>query len=188
MSESLIISSFEPEHFKDVIVLGNHVHGDNYLNDESIKVMHQLGLRHGLNAGFVAYQGDKIVGFRLTYAPGAWTLDKWCTTQEWQHDADKVCYFKCNTVDESVRGQGIGGILLARSIEVVKQQGAIAGVAHIWMQSPGNSAFRYMTKAGGKVVKIHHERWLKNSLDEGYHCVICKGTCHCDAAEMMVDF
>lgn len=188
MSDTLIISPFEPSHFNDVIELGNLVHGDNYLNLDSIKVMHQLGIRDGLNAGFVAYIGDKLVGFRLTYAPGNWPLDQWCTTDKWQYDADKVCYFKCNTVDESVRGQGIGGLLLSRSIEVAKQQGASAGVAHIWMQSPGNSAYRYMTRAGGEVVKIHPKRWLSNSLNEGYHCVICEGTCHCDAAEMIVHF
>ncbi len=188
MHHNLTISPFEPAHFKDVIVLGNLVHGDLYLTDESIAVIHQLGLSDDLNASFVAYNGDKLVGFRLTYAPGAWPIDQWCTTADWPYENDKVCYFKCNTVDESCRGQGIGGMLLSRSIEVAKQQGATAGVAHIWMQSPGNSAFKYMTKAGGKVVKIHPERWLGNSLNEGYHCVICNGVCHCDAAEMIIHF
>jgi GNAT superfamily N-acetyltransferase len=188
MQNQLIISEFEAKHFKDVMVLGNHVHGDNYLSDESIAVIHQLGLLAGLNASFVAYDGDKLVGFRLTYAPGAWNIDKWCTTNEWGHAKEKVCYFKCNTVDESCRGQGIGSLLLKRSIEIAKKQGSEAGIAHIWMQSPGNSAFRYMTKAGAKVVKTHPERWLGNSLNEGYHCVICHGECHCDAAEMIIHF
>lgn len=188
MRNELIISPFEEKHFKDVIVLGNLVHGDNYLCDEFIAAIYQLGLKDGLNASLVAYDADKLVGFRLTYACGAWPIDEWCTADDWPHDTDKVCYFKCNTVDESYRGQGIGGILLTRSIEVAKQQGATAGVAHIWMQSPGNSAFRYMTKAGGKVVKIHPDRWLGISLNEGYRCVICKTACHCEAAEMIVDF
>ena len=188
MSDKLTITLFEPQHFKDVIELGNLVHGDNYLDDKSIKVIHQMGFRDDLNASLVAYLDDKLVGFRLTYAPGCWPIDKWCTTDDWQHEQGKVCYFKCNTVAESCRGQGIGATLLSRSIDITKQMGATAGVAHIWMQSPGNSAFRYMTRAGGKVIKIHPNRWLHTSLEDGYHCVICNGTCHCDAAEMLVEF
>jgi GNAT superfamily N-acetyltransferase len=182
------IIPLEPKHFADVIALGNAVHGDNYLSLETLSHMHKIGFSKGINACFVAYADDKLVGFRITYAAGNWPTEKWCTPELWGHAIENVCYFKCNTVDESCRGQGIGKKLLARSIEMTKQQGATAGLAHIWMQSPGNSAFRYMTGAGGKLIKTHSDRWVETSLNDGYHCVICDGICHCDAAEMILEF
>jgi GNAT superfamily N-acetyltransferase len=188
MATELFIVPFEPEHFADVVALGNLVHGDNYLSLEALAKMHKISFSKGINASFVALDGDKLVGFRLTYAAGKWPIDKWCTPEDWGHDIDKVCYFKCNTVDESCRGKGIGGKLLNRSIEVTKQQGCTAGLSHIWLQSPGNSAFRYMSGAGGKVVKKHPNRWLESSHNEGYRCVICKGDCYCEAAEMILEF
>jgi GNAT superfamily N-acetyltransferase len=188
MAIELNIMSFEPKHFDDVMALGNDVHGDNYLSLESLAKMHTISFSAGINASLVAYYGDKLAGFRITYAAGKWPVDKWCSPDLWPHPIANICYFKCNTVDASLRGKGIGSKLLKQSIELTKQQGATAGLAHIWLQSPGNSAFKYMSKAGGKLVKKHPDRWLSNSLDEGYYCIICKGTCHCDAAEMLVEF
>lgn len=188
MSNQLSIIPFEPEHFADVIALGNAVHGDNYLTMDTLPKMHKMSFAKGINASLVAYEGRTIVGFRLTYAAGLWPIDKWCTPQDWGHDIDKVCYFKCNTVEEAYRGKGVGAMLLASSIERTKQQGCTAGLAHIWLQSPGNSAYRYMSRAGGKVIKKHPDRWLQSSLEEGYHCIICHGECHCEAAEMLLEF
>ena len=147
-----------------------------------------MSFRDGLNASFVAYDEARLVGFRLTYAAGNWPIDEWCTPDEWGHDVDKVCYFKCNTVDEDYRGKGLGGKLLRQSVSVAKQQGSTAGLSHIWLQSPGNSAYRYMTRAGGVMIKKHPDRWLQNSLEDGYYCVICHGECHCEAAEMILEF
>lgn len=188
MITQLTIIPFEPEHYADVLKLGNEVHGDNYLSMESLAKMYEISFANDINASFVAYDGDKLVGFRLTYAAGRWPIDQWCSPELWGHDADKVCYFKCNTVAEDYRGSGIGGGLLKRSIEMTKKQGCTAGLAHIWMQSPGNSALRYMTRAGGKMIKEHPNRWLETSLNDGYYCIICKGDCHCTAAEMILEF
>lgn len=188
MSEELKVLSFEPEHYNDVIGLGNQVHGDGYLNVDSLKQMHLRGIKNNINASLVCYQGDSLVGFRLTWAPGNWPLDKWCTPQLWGHPVENVCYFKCNTIDERMRGQGIGGRLLKQSIALSKQQGATAGLAHIWLQSPGNSAFRYMSKAGGVVIKEHPDRWYESSIEDGYYCILCQGACRCSAAEMLIDF
>jgi GNAT superfamily N-acetyltransferase len=188
MATELSILPFEPQHFADVMAMGNEVHGDNYLSLDTLAKMHEIGISGGINASLVAYYDDKLVGFRITYAAGHWPVDKWCNPDLWGHDVGKVCYFKCNTVDASLRGQGIGSKLLRQSIALAKQQGATAGLSHIWLQSPGNSAFKYMSKAGGKMIKKHPDRWLSNSLDEGYYCVICHGTCHCEAAEMILEF
>ena len=188
MTDAITLQPFEPEHFADVIRLGNHVHGDNYLTMDTLPKIHQMGFKDGINASFVAYQGDTLVGFRLTYAPQQWSIDQWCSPEQWGHEPDKVCYFKCNTVAEGLRGQGLGGKLLRASIVEAQKQGATAGLSHIWMQSPGNSAYLYMTRMGANMIAKHPERWLQSCIDEGYVCVICGDRCSCEAAEMLLEF
>ncbi len=170
-----------------IVTLGNHVHGDGYLCSENAKNWYEKGLKNSINAGFVAYDEDKLVGFRLTYAVGNWDIDKWCSPQRWQVPQANVCYFKCNTVDENYRGYGIGSQLLKLSIEAAQQQGATAGVSHLWKQSPGNSAVKYFTKCGGELVQSHPDKWREQALN-GYDCVICGFDCHCEAAEMIIYF
>ncbi|REL30498.1 GNAT family N-acetyltransferase [Thalassotalea euphylliae] len=176
-----------PNDFAKVIQLANHVHGDGYMNENNIQDWYQKGFKEEINAGFVAYDGDKLVGFRITYAAEQWHIDKWCSPQKWQADTAQVCYFKCNTVDENYRGYGIGSELLKLSIAAAKQQGAIAGVSHLWKQSPGNSAVKYFTKCGGELVQSHPDKWREDALN-GYDCILCGFDCHCEAAEMIIYF
>ncbi len=170
-----------------IIRLGNHVHGDGYLDAKNAKAWYEKGLKDQFNAGFVAYDGDKLVGFRLTYAVNNWDIDQWCSPALWKVDKDSVCYFKCNTVDENYRGYGIGSKLLKRSIAAAKKQGAKAGVSHLWKQSPGNSAVKYFTKCGGELVQSHPDKWREDALN-GYDCILCGHDCHCEAAEMIIYF
>ncbi|MFC1520497.1 GNAT family N-acetyltransferase, partial [Pseudomonadota bacterium] len=129
-----------------------------------------------------------IVGFRLTYAAGKWPVDQWCTPEKWPVTAENMCYFKCNTVAEAYRGQGIGSKLLQASIAAVKQQGAKAGVSHLWQQSPNNSAVGYFTHAGGQLIKQHPSRWNQKVDGSDYLCVLCGDDCHCTACEMVIEF
>lgn len=173
--------------FDQVIALGNLVHGDGYLDQNNIKEWYEKGFKDGLNSSYVAFDGDKLVGFRITFAPEHWDIDEWCTPSNWPFEETSACYFKCNTVDSDYRGFGIGSKLLALSIEATKQQGARFGISHLWRQSPGNSAVKYFTKCGGVLIKDHPDRW--NALSKaGYNCVICGHDCHCVAAEMMIVF
>ncbi|WNC73182.1 GNAT family N-acetyltransferase [Thalassotalea psychrophila] len=173
--------------FDNVIALGNFVHGDGYMSDENIITWFKKGLKDQLNSNFVAYDGNKIVGFRVSYSPGNYLTDQWYSPHLWQTDIADTAYFKCNTVDENYRGFGIGSKLLNLSVQVLKQQGAKAGVSHLWRQSPGNSAVKYFTKCGGVLVKDHPDKWYQDSI-EGYKCAICKHDCHCVAAEMIIYF
>ena len=132
--------------------------------------------------------GKELVGFRLTWAAGNWSLDEWCSPQLWGFSPDQVCYFKCNTVSETCRGKGVGSELLRLSIEQAKKQGSKAGLAHIWLASPGNSAYRYFSKCGGQVVKEHPGKWRELSLNDNYECPVCPGICECVAAEMLLRF
>jgi ribosomal protein S18 acetylase RimI-like enzyme len=176
------------EHFAGVIALGNQVHGDNYLNLQSLQLLYSAGIQNGINASWVALSDQQVVGFRLTISAGNWTIDKWCTPEKWGIAIPHVCYFKCNTVNEDYRALGIGSKLLALSIEQVKKQGGLAGLAHIWLASPKNSAFRYFSKCGGVTVKEHPGKWRELSIHNGYECPVCPAICECVAAEMILKF
>lgn len=177
-----------PSHFERLITLANHVHGDNYLDKISMQRLYEESFCNGINASFVSLIGDKLIGFRLTVAAHQWQADKWCSPEKWQIPEQKVCYFKCNTVDSNYRKHGVGSTLLGLSIEKAKAQGAEAGLAHIWLASPGNSAYKYFSKCGGKLVAEHPGKWRHLSINEGYCCPVCPDICECIAAEMLLTF
>ena len=174
-------------YFSQVIILANQVHGEGYLDDEKIKQWTNKGIVNAINCSFVALLDNKLVGFRSTYSANQWSIDQWSTPALWQVDSQKCCYFKCNTVDEKYRGLGIGKQLLKLAIEAAQQQGAQAGISHLWKQSPNNSAVSYFSKCGGKLIKSHPDKWNEDSK-QGYECVLCGHDCHCEAAEMIIHF
>jgi len=178
---------FTKDDFKQIIALGNAVHGDGYLTDSIIQQWYNKSFSDDNNISYVAYDGDKLVGFRVTFANEHWQVDQWCSPKLWRVAASKCCYFKCNTVDENYRGYGIGKKLLQLSIAAAKTQGAQAGVAHLWKQSPNNSAVNYFTKCGGELVTSHPDKWNEESKN-GYECILCGFDCHCEAAEMIIYF
>ena len=182
------ITAMQPDHFVGVVQLANQVHGDNYLNLETLTEMYQRGVKHGINASFVALSDGLLVGYRLSYAAGKWPLDEWCSVDLWPVPAEHMAYFKSVAVAPKFQGQGLGSTLLNASISALRQQGALAGLAHIWRQSPGNSAERYFTKAGAELLQIHPDRWLHLCQDAGYVCPLCGNACHCSAAEMALSF
>lgn len=182
--ESKGVSYFEmtPEHLADVVWLANLVHGANYLSNEEAEQFLERGQKNGINCCFVAFIDEELVGFRIAFAPSKWNIDKWCTPELWPAEPDKIGYFKCNTVHEDYRARSIGSNLMRLSMDAIKRQGAAAGICHTWMQSPGNSAYLYITKVGGEQIKLHKGKWAI----EDYHCPVCNGFCSCEAAEMLV--
>ena len=180
------------EDFDDIIRLGNKVHGENYVDHDGLDKIYRKSCSLGLCCSKVVYTGPRkrgqLIGFRLTYAPGNWEVDKWCSPEKWEVAPEKVCYFKSNTVDEKYRGKGIGSALLQMSIATAKQQRAVAGITHIWMQSPGNSAYKYFSKAGGKDIRVWPKRWAGDYEKDGYLCVLEGQDCVCDATEMILFF
>lgn len=186
--EKIDYKQLAPAFFDQVIGLGNKVHGDNYLDPESLARIYHKSIVNGINASWVALICDELVGFRLTLAADQWEPDHWCTPDLWNVASKHVCYFKCNTVDERYRSAGIGSRLLSLSINCARQQGSHAGLAHIWLASPGNSAFRYFSKCGGELIKKHPGKWRNLSIDDGYCCPVCPDICECVAAEMIIHF
>ncbi|TDF37538.1 GNAT family N-acetyltransferase [Alteromonadaceae bacterium M269] len=177
-----------PEHFSAVIELGNQVHGDNYLDQAKCRDYYRRSIANEINASWVAFDGELLVGFRITFAAENWKADEWCSPELWQLSKDKICYFKCNTVNPNYQGRGIGSRLLKLSSEDAAKQGSQAGLAHIWLASPGNSAFKYFSKCGGKVIKEHPNKWRQLAIEDGYNCPVCDVLCSCVAAEMLLRF
>ena len=67
----------QPVDFSAVIALGTAVHGAGYIDDSIIITWYQKGLlktseSEEVNANFVAYYNEKLIGFRLTYAINQW--------------------------------------------------------------------------------------------------------------------
>lgn len=171
-----------------VIALANQVHGDNYLNSSSFDALLAGGTVNQVPLNWLAEDDHQVLGLRLTLAPGNWPVDEACTPAKWPFDAAQMCYFKCAAVAESARGLGIGKRLLQASIDAAKQLDCKAGLAHIWMQSPNNSAYEYFSRCGGVLVNKHPDRWYRASVEEGYYCPVCDGDCHCQAGEMVLSF
>ncbi|WP_394130201.1 GNAT family N-acetyltransferase [Shewanella maritima] len=182
------ITQLTPADFHAVITLGEQVHGAGYLDMAELEKIYQQGIKNGINAHFVAIEQGQLIGFRLTYAAGQWPKDQWCSVDKWGIDFEDVCYFKSNTLAEQARGKGLGGKLLSASIDAVKAQGAKAGVSHLWQQSPNNAAVKYFSKAGGKLIATHPQRWNQRYVGDDYHCVLCGDDCQCDACEMLLVF
>ncbi|MBU2893097.1 GNAT family N-acetyltransferase [Colwellia sp. D2M02] len=175
------------QYFAEVIQLANKVHGDGYLNNETLISWVNTGITDNINTSFVALHNRKVVGFRITFSADNWHIDQWCSPEKWQVPKQQCCYFKCNTVDDDFRGLGIGKKLLNLAITSAQQQGAVAGVSHLWKQSPNNSAVAYFTHCGGEHVASHPDKWHEDSK-QGYDCVLCGYNCHCEAAEMIIYF
>lgn len=171
-----------------VIHLGNEIHGDNYLSEESLADYAARAEAQGINLNYLAFVDDELAGIRLTFAPGTWDIDDQCTQAEWPVAPDAMVYFKCSAVAAHHQGLGIGRGLLEHSIAAAKQLGAKAGLAHIWLQSPNNSAFAYFSRCGGELIREHKKRWFQLSVEDGYHCPVCDGICYCTAAEMVLTF
>ncbi len=187
-ADPLAIDIFEmqPADFADVLSLGEIVHGEAYLDLPHLEALWRAGVKGGINASFVARSGSELLGFRLTVAAGNWQPDTWCSPELWGVAIEEVCYFKSNTLAEHARGKGLGGLLLANASAAAKAQGAKAGVAHLWQESPNNAAVRYFTKAGGKLIKAHPDRWNQSHDNPDYLCTLCGNDCHCTACEMLL--
>lgn len=156
---------------------------------KSLTQFSERSVKNQLNANFVAVNRQgQVIGYRLSFAAGQWPIDHWCSTTLWPSATADMAYFKSVGVLPAYQGQGIAQALLKSSIQVLQAQGAKAGLAHIWRESPGNAAQRYFTKAGAILIKIHADRWLALSEQAGYTCPLCGNRCHCSAAEMLLPF
>lgn len=161
--------------------------GEGYFTKEQLREACIKGIKEDLNAGFIATVKEKIVGVRISYAPGEWINKHTITTLSpgaWGIDIPDVAYFKSMFVHERFQQQGIGSKLSRLSIEQLKLMGAKAIVCHAWVESPGNSSRKYLQKMGFKEINQHKNFWYFVN----YQCPRCghNERCTCTAAEMML--
>lgn len=194
MDRTYNIRFLREKDFDQVIKLGNSIFGNGYLSQEVMVDILKKSVKDGRNCSFTLSLNDgtgkeRIIGFRLTYAPGQW-IDSYpfdLSKEEWGFDPEKVAYMKSNALDAEFRGLGFGRMLLDQSVSACRKVGAKAAVAHIWMNSPGNSAYNYFKRAGGREVKVYPAYW-DNLHSEEAPCIHCGTKCICPAAEMIIDF
>ena len=196
MDRTYHIRFLREEDFEGIIELGNKIFGDNYLTHEGMTDILKKSVKDGKNCSFAMSlnEGDgkeRLIGFRLTYAPGNW-IDSYDPNLElnpdmWGFDPEKVAYMKSNCLDKEFRGKGFGRMLLDHAVGETRRMGAEAAVAHIWMNSPGNSAYNYFSRAGGTMVKLYPAYWAEYHMEDK-PCIHCGFPCGCPAAEMILDF
>lgn len=173
-----------------IMKLSDLVYGENYQNLEYYLDLLEKSSKNGISCSFVGYDDltEDLIAYRLTYAPGKWEPGEWSSPSLWNAPSEKVCYFSGNVVHPDRQGQGIGSMMIQRSIEAAELQGGIAGVAHVWKQSPGNSAYKCFKKAGGEVVKMHENMFADDFDKYGTVCVVDGENCHCTGIEMIINF
>jgi len=194
MDHTYSIRFLREKDFKSITSLGDKIFGKDYITEEEMEVILKRSLKDGRNCSFTLYfnEGDgtleRLIGFRLTYAPGTWIEDYPLELhpEEWGPEPSNVAYFKCNALEEEFRGKAFGRMLLDKSVGELRRMGAVAGVCHIRMNSPGNSAFKYFRRAGGKLIRTYEDYWV-NYHNEDKPCIKCGAECQCSGSEMLLD-
>ena len=185
MKNKLSIYSLQHEDLDELKEFTDQWIGTNYFSIKELEHYYKLGKIGDLNASYVAKSNQKIVGLRLSFAPGN-VLSEFkngLTTNKWNVPPETVGYFKSLFISEEFQAMGLGKKLSQASIETLKKMGAKAVLCHSWNESPNNSSRRYLDKMGFIPIETHPKFW--NHID--YDCTRCApNRCICDATEMIL--
>ena len=115
-NHSLETLSFE--HQEQFLNFCNQYIGKNYFNANNFKLQLELSEKENLNASYVLLNvSKKIIGVRLTYAPGKWlTKIKTKHLSELNIDPKQIGYFKSLFIHPDHQGKKIGPYLSNQSI------------------------------------------------------------------------
>lgn len=157
--------------------------GANYFSLLDLQDILEKSKKDGLNASFLAWKQERLIGVRLTFAPSTWVSSAQQICPDlWTVPPESVGYFKSLFIDEEFQNQGLGKRLSKISGETLLKQGAKAIVTHSWLESPNNSSQNYLIKSGFIVVANHKNFW--EHID--YQCLRCSPSrCKCTAVEMI---
>jgi L-amino acid N-acyltransferase YncA len=173
------------EDVERVSALADRLVGHAYYTHEIVTETMEKSTLDGRVFSYVATQEDDLVAFRFVLPPGRWEHGRGegLAPSRWKAPMEKTAYFQSCFVDHSVMGQGIGRELAHRALHDLKNQGALAVVAHSWKESPHQSSLRYLTRLGFEPVAEHPEYWV----DVDYTCSLDGKPCHCTAIEVVLD-
>ena len=177
------IKSFELQDIPAVRKFTDRWIGSNYFTDESLEEILEISTQKGKCSSLIALEEERLVGVRITYAPGRWIYQqRGLSIKDWPITPDKVGYFKSLFVADDFQNRGVGRSLSLASLEILKEIGAGAVICHSWLESPGNGSSNYLEKLGFQPVKRHEKFWL----EVDYQCVKCAPErCICTALEMI---
>lgn len=186
--ENLAIKPLETNDLPQVLKLADETIGQGYFSFEELQEIYELSLTPKGSCSFVLIDTltQKVFGLRLTYPPGAWHQkekfsDGRLAVNLWPSRPEKTAYFQSLFIHPLVQKMGWGPKLTEASIQVLKQVGTVAIICHSWKESPNNSSYRYLEKAGFRTLKEHKAYW--SQVD--YECPVCSRPCHCNAFEMV---
>jgi len=179
-SSQVIITKIEPSDSSGLLEFTDRWIGKGYFSREELTQVIELSG----GASFKACVNGVIVGVRLSIKPGS-LMDlglKDLSVDSWGVPASSMAYFKSLFVAYDFQGQGIGKALSSKSLEALKELGALGVVCHSWLESPGDSSRYYLQKMGFDEVRHHPRFWY----DVDYHCTRCAPKrCVCTAVEMI---
>ena len=159
--------------------------GPGYYKLSELEEVYQKSLLNGENFSWVLLEDGAIKGFRFSYPPGNWTSGKGegLTESQWPHAKSDTAYFQSLFISPKLTGQGYGKKISQKALDQLKSTGAKGVVCHSWVESPHDSARRYLKALGCVSVAQHKEYWK----DVDYICPCGNQPCLCTAEEMYLD-
>ncbi len=183
--ENYIITPLSHNDLDDSLAFSDQWIGVNYFTRTELEDYLLMSVKGNTTVSYIARtQESKVVGLRLSLAPGLWVKKtKGLTPEKWGFHPSQVGYFKSLFLHKDHRLKGLGLHLSKLSIDSFKKIPTQAIICHSWKESPGNSSYKYLKKLGFKEIKEHPLYW--SHLD--YNCVRCKRPpCQCTAIEMLL--
>jgi len=94
----LEIVPMEEKFFDGALKVANTLIGDNFLDYAQLEDLCRRGFSKGLNPCFVLLDQERVVGVRITLAPGNWDINDRYSPEKWKVPQDEVCYFKLGAI------------------------------------------------------------------------------------------
>ena len=140
----------------------------------------------------IAKNGKKVVGMLSMRHPGKIFReieDKYFYLKDVRSPKESIGYIALVSVDKNAQKQGIGKALVTKAIEIQKEWGAEAIIAHASQNSPEHASEKMFAACGFTPTHLHKQPWHDYSLEkgpEGFQCHFCGNPCTCDELEMIL--
>ena len=178
------IVPLDENYMEPLIALADREIGVSYYTPADILAQIDRSTWKGKQLSYLAFDGDEMIGFRLTSAPGKWEHGRGMglSPHLWPFELKESAYFQSCFVSAAYMGQGIGKSLSLACIDTLREEGIPQVVAHSWKESPHNSSFRYLSKLGFQPVIEYPDYWK----EVDYECALDGYPCRCTAIEMVL--